>query len=133
MLLEAAAPLARAGKVRVDIIGDGPELPALKALAHRENMGDAVEFAGWVEHRELTARLQKCQVFGFPSVREFGGGSFSRRWPSVWCRSSWTTVAPGARQPGKRLRAADGRTRRGRAKHSVTLERLADDRRLSVP
>ena len=74
MLLEAAAPLARAGKVRVDIIGDGPELPALKALAHRESMGDAVEFAGWVEHRELTARLQKCQVFGFPSVREFGGG-----------------------------------------------------------
>jgi glycosyltransferase involved in cell wall biosynthesis len=74
MLLEAAAPLARAGKVRIDIIGDGPEEPALRALAEREKMMPAVQFAGWVEHRELKVRMGRCQVFGFPSVREFGGG-----------------------------------------------------------
>jgi len=74
MLLEAAAELARAGKVRIDLIGDGPEGPALKALTEREGIRGAVAFPGWVEHRDLTARLRECQVLGFPSVREFGGG-----------------------------------------------------------
>jgi glycosyltransferase involved in cell wall biosynthesis len=73
MLLEAAAPLARAGKVRIDLIGDGPEGPALRALAEREQIKAAVHFAGWVDHRELKTLMARCQVFGFPSVREFGG------------------------------------------------------------
>jgi glycosyltransferase involved in cell wall biosynthesis len=74
MLLEAAAPLARAGNVRIDIIGEGPEEPALRALVERERMTSAVDFAGWVDHRELKDRMARCHVFGFPSVREFGGG-----------------------------------------------------------
>jgi glycosyltransferase involved in cell wall biosynthesis len=74
MLLEAAAPLARQGKVRIDIIGDGPEGPALRALAERERMTGAVTFLGWVDHREMKTRMAGSHVFGFPSVREFGGG-----------------------------------------------------------
>jgi glycosyltransferase involved in cell wall biosynthesis len=73
MLLEAAAPLARAGEVTLDIIGDGPELPALRALAQREAISGSVSFAGWVGHRELKERLAGCHVLGFPSIREFGG------------------------------------------------------------
>ncbi|HTP28459.1 MAG TPA: glycosyltransferase family 4 protein [Anaeromyxobacteraceae bacterium] len=74
ILLEAAAPLVRAGKVHIDVIGDGPDGPALRALADREGILANVDFAGWIDHRALTVRLQKSHVFGFPSVREFGGG-----------------------------------------------------------
>lgn len=73
MLLEAAAPLARAGKVRLDLIGNGPEERGLRALAEAEQMTSAVQFAGWVDHRELESRMRRGHVFGFPSVREFGG------------------------------------------------------------
>ncbi len=36
MLLEAAAPLVRSGKVVLDIIGDGPEMPAVRRLIDSE-------------------------------------------------------------------------------------------------
>jgi glycosyltransferase involved in cell wall biosynthesis len=73
MLLAAAAPLVREGLVRVEIIGDGPELPALKALAAREGLGEGVVFAGWVPHQQIAGRMGRAHVLGFPSVREFGG------------------------------------------------------------
>ena len=74
MLLEAAAPLARAGRLQLDIIGDGPELPKLKQLATDLKISDHVAFPGWVSHDQLADRLCQSHVFGFPSVREFGGG-----------------------------------------------------------
>lgn len=74
MLIEAAAPLARAGRLRLDIIGDGPEMPRLRKLVTDSRIGDAVEFPGWVSHELLNHRLGSSHVFGFPSVREFGGG-----------------------------------------------------------
>lgn len=74
MLLEAAAPLCREGKLALDIIGDGPELPRLKQLAIDRGMADQVEFPGWVEHSRMADRLGRSQIFAFPSVREFGGG-----------------------------------------------------------
>ncbi len=74
MLLEAVAPLARSGRLRLDIIGDGPELPKLRQLAAELKIADQVEFPGWVSHAQLPERLRRSHVFGFPSVREFGGG-----------------------------------------------------------
>lgn len=74
MLLEAAAPLARAGTVRIDVIGDGPERALLGDLVAREGMAGAVEFAGWVDHRQLKGHLAASHVLGLPSIREFGGG-----------------------------------------------------------
>lgn len=73
MLMEAAAPLIREGKVVLEYIGDGQEMPNLKAQAAREGIEAGVTFAGWVKHQELQGRLSKNHVFGFPSVREFGG------------------------------------------------------------
>lgn len=73
MLIEAAAPLVRQGKVAVDIIGDGAEMPALRALVEREQVANGVTFAGWQKHQVLKHRLVQSHVFGFPSVREFGG------------------------------------------------------------
>lgn len=73
MLLAAAAELIRAGRVAVEVIGDGLMLPALRAFAEHEALGDGVRFAGWVPHAELKHRLLQNDVFGFPSIREFGG------------------------------------------------------------
>ncbi|MEI6656042.1 MAG: glycosyltransferase family 4 protein [Verrucomicrobiota bacterium] len=74
MLIEAVAPLIRAGRMTLEIIGDGPQLPELKALVARENLGGAVAFPGWVAHAQVRQHLAKAQIFAFPSVREFGGG-----------------------------------------------------------
>jgi glycosyltransferase involved in cell wall biosynthesis len=73
MLLAALAPLAREGRARLDLIGDGPEMPRLRSLAEREGIQDAVTFHGWVPHAELQDRLVGNDVFAFPSIREFGG------------------------------------------------------------
>ena len=73
MLLEAAAPLIRQGKLTVDIIGDGPEMPWLRRFVAQEGIATGVRLDGWVEHSQLQHRLVQSDIFGFPSVREFGG------------------------------------------------------------
>ena len=74
MLIEAAAPLALAGRLELDVIGDGPEMPKLRELATKLEIASRVQFPGWVAHEQLADRLHRSHVFGFPSVREFGGG-----------------------------------------------------------
>ena len=73
VVLEAALPLLKQGAVALDFYGDGPELPALRARAEAEGVLGAVTFFGWVAHTELQARLERTDVFAFPSIREFGG------------------------------------------------------------
>ena len=74
MLLEAALPYLRDGRLRLDIVGDGPLMPALRAVATREGVTGAVTFHGWVAHGDVPAIARQCHLFAFPSVREFGGG-----------------------------------------------------------
>ena len=74
MLLEAAAPLLRAGDCTLDVIGDGPERESLAELVGRLGLAGSVTLTGWVEHRELQHRLAQADVLAFPSIREFGGG-----------------------------------------------------------
>ena len=75
MLVEAAAPLVRSGRVVLDIVGDEPEMPALRQQTACLGLEHAVGLDGWVNHRTLAPRLAQSQVFAFPSVREFGGGA----------------------------------------------------------
>jgi glycosyltransferase involved in cell wall biosynthesis len=72
MLLEAVARLHAAGQpVTCRIIGDGPERPALYALAERLNVAHAVEFRHDVqEQKELYGLLKSARVSAFPSARE---------------------------------------------------------------
>jgi glycosyltransferase involved in cell wall biosynthesis len=73
ILLEAAAPLIHAKQLVVDIIGDGPEKPRLLRLAEELAIRDGVLLDGWIAHEQLAQRLGEAQIFGFPSLREFGG------------------------------------------------------------
>ena len=74
MLLEAALPLIKSGRMELLILGDGPERKSLEATVTKEDISANVHFSGWVEHTEVAKHLHPCQIFAFPSVREFGGG-----------------------------------------------------------
>jgi starch synthase len=75
MLIEATAPLARAGQVQLELIGDGPEAQALRCLAERLGVSSALHVTGWVESARVRELLSRCHVLGFPSIRDFGGGA----------------------------------------------------------
>jgi glycosyltransferase involved in cell wall biosynthesis len=75
MLLEAAAPILRAGKMTIEIVGDGPEMTPMKAFVEREQIQSAVTFAGWLKHDQVLDRLVENDLFLLPSIREFGGGA----------------------------------------------------------
>lgn len=75
MLLEAAAPLLRDGRMTLEMIGDGPMLPALRAQAAALGLPEAaLRFHGWQPHAALQGLVAHCNLLSFPSIREFGGG-----------------------------------------------------------
>lgn len=72
MLMDAAAPLVRDGRLALDLIGDGPMMEDLRARA--ADLGPGVTLHGWLPHAEVQSVAARSQVLAFPSVREFGGG-----------------------------------------------------------
>lgn len=74
MLIEAAAALLRAGRLTLDIIGDGPMRAALEAQAAEAAGGQGITFHGALPHGAVQKVLSRANLFTFPSVREFGGG-----------------------------------------------------------
>jgi glycosyltransferase involved in cell wall biosynthesis len=58
---------------RLVIIGDGPELGNLRALAAKLGLADAVEFTGRMGGEEMVARLNRCHVFLNASPKEGWG------------------------------------------------------------
>lgn len=73
MLIDAVAPLVKAGLVTLDVIGEGPMMDELKAQVARLGAAEGVRLVGWVKHHQVAEHLARCDVFAFPSVREFGG------------------------------------------------------------
>lgn len=74
MLIAAAADLLRAGRMTLDIIGDGPMLHALTEQAKTLNCEAGLTFHKWIEHSEVQTILSQSHILSFPSIREFGGG-----------------------------------------------------------
>ena len=67
-------PLLQSGRMRLDIVGDGPQMPNLREVIAREKVEHAVTLSGWVKHEQVQDRLIEADVMTFPSIREFGGG-----------------------------------------------------------
>ena len=73
-LLEAMpAVLQKRPRVVLDIVGHGPEEPALRALAGRLGLDGAVRFLGAREQKELPAFYRRAALFVAPFVREASG------------------------------------------------------------
>jgi glycosyltransferase involved in cell wall biosynthesis len=59
---------------RLVMVGDGPELYRLQALCKEKNIKDCVTFTGTINANEVREWMYKADIFGFPSIREQGGG-----------------------------------------------------------
>ena len=74
LLIEAIATFRREfGPCVLWILGDGPEKTSLVELARRLEADDAVAFLGTVDHEGLKGALDACDVFVFPTLRDFIG------------------------------------------------------------
>jgi glycosyltransferase involved in cell wall biosynthesis len=68
ILLKAVAQMLAVSRVRVLLIGDGPERTHLENLAYRLGIMDSVRFAGFVP--EPQSLLAEMDVFALPSLHE---------------------------------------------------------------
>jgi glycosyltransferase involved in cell wall biosynthesis len=73
MLIEASHEFIRSGLLELHVIGDGPEKAPLEKMAKGLNIADKVKFHGWLPHQGVQDTLRMCDLFTFPSIREFGG------------------------------------------------------------
>jgi glycosyltransferase involved in cell wall biosynthesis len=74
VVLRAFALVRRAlPDARLVVIGDGPELPRLKALARRLDLAASVEFAGRMGGEAMVERINRCHVFLNASPKEGWG------------------------------------------------------------
>ena len=92
-LLEAAAVLrARVPDVEVRVIGDGPEMPALRDLHARLTLGESVRLLGHVGRDALALEYRRARCFCLPTVQEGFGLVFAEAMaaglPVVACRAA---------------------------------------------
>ncbi|MSR36313.1 MAG: glycosyltransferase family 1 protein [Gemmatimonadetes bacterium] len=70
---EASERLRGRRRVRLTVIGDGPERGRMAALARRLGIADAVDFAGYLPRAEIRARFARSDAFVLVSVLESFG------------------------------------------------------------
>jgi glycosyltransferase involved in cell wall biosynthesis len=63
----AASPILK-------IVGEGPEMPALKKYIQENQLENCVELMGNKTQQEVSCIMRESDVFVFPSVRELGAG-----------------------------------------------------------
>mgnify|MGYP001039492413 CR=1 FL=1 len=75
ILLEAFHHVTSQCDARLEIVGDGPEGPRLRAYAHalRLTQEQHVQFSGFLPQTECARRLQQSDVLVLPSLLECGG------------------------------------------------------------
>ncbi len=73
-VLRAVADLDR---VRWVVIGDGPEVPALRRLADTLGVASRVEFLGELEHERAIEELARCHLMALPSEDEAFGVAYA--------------------------------------------------------
>lgn len=60
-------------KIKLTIVGDGPERKNLEQRVQEVHLDNRVKFAGWVNQKDTLEYYRKADIFCFPSIREFGG------------------------------------------------------------
>ncbi len=71
VLLRAAAQISKQGqKLRLLIVGDGPQRRKLERLAGQLGIGDITEFRGEIPHDDVPAVLTELDIFAMPSLAE---------------------------------------------------------------
>lgn len=70
LLRATKACIASGRKIKLCILGDGPEMDGLKMLARDLGFESATEFGGFLEEKELIARMKAAKLFVLPSSRE---------------------------------------------------------------
>jgi glycosyltransferase involved in cell wall biosynthesis len=73
VLLDALARAGEALDAGIDVVGDGPERPALEARTVRLGLAGRVRFHGWLPQEQAAARLRAADALLLPSVYECGG------------------------------------------------------------
>lgn len=73
VLLEAAAPLIREGRLTLTYIGEGPKGDEIRDRIADLGLGKGVRMVGWLNHGEVQHALARHDVLALPSIREFGG------------------------------------------------------------
>ena len=63
----------RGRELTADIIGDGPELNKIRALAMEQGVSDLVTFHGQLDDARLVSLLKRARIFVHPSTKEAGG------------------------------------------------------------
>jgi len=72
--LAIAALAMTKNPVVLEVIGRGPDLPRLAALAEQLKLGERVKFIPWfADHDQLAAALREYRAFVFPSLCEAHG------------------------------------------------------------
>ncbi len=59
---------------RLVMVGDGPELERLQGLTKKYQLNDNITFTGNISSQAVKEWMYKADIFGFPSIREQGGG-----------------------------------------------------------
>ncbi|GAB2516110.1 glycosyltransferase family 4 protein [Microbulbifer agarilyticus] len=75
MVLNAISQLSSEvrGKISFTIVGDGSQRKSLEKYVEDKELGEYVDFTGWVSHDKVPSIFAQTDLFCFPSVREFGG------------------------------------------------------------
>ncbi|MBA3891824.1 MAG: glycosyltransferase family 4 protein [Gemmatimonadaceae bacterium] len=71
LLLDAVA--SAHGRVLLEIIGDGPQMPSMRRAVTRRGLGDVVTLHGWMPRERVRETLRGADVFLLPSRLEAFG------------------------------------------------------------
>ncbi|HEY7960577.1 MAG TPA: glycosyltransferase [Solirubrobacteraceae bacterium] len=90
-VLRALAVLSdRHPTLRYVVIGDGPERPALEALATRLGVSERLELRGQLNPAEAIVQARRCTLFAMPSTEEAFGVAYIEAMagglPAIGCR-----------------------------------------------
>ena len=70
LLLSAAARIRRPDRLRLHLVGDGPEMDRWRARAETLGLTDRCVWYGWVNHQRANEILNACDMLAFTSLLE---------------------------------------------------------------